>query len=479
MTTVTQKRKTHSFKMGQKILSQGDPGNSLLSILAGEVRIIKNGVEIATRGPGELLGEMALLERTPRSATAIAATDCEIAEYSDEEFTDVIREMPELALKMLRSLSHKLRESDCLRLDELKEANLMLTIKNRELSELNTFLEQLFRQSPAGIILTSPDGEIEKANLVAQRELNLGDRLLSNISEAFVGGNPLEVLWREGRSQWSGECTLKAEKGTQSVLLQVSRLKGHESDGKLLLIFEDISRIKELNRQIAELEKLIATDDAVKEIAHDVKNYMAGLKGYFDLLCESCGAELLERNPRAVDAIHSNLQQVNEYLHSLMTNQAQFGEYSDRDLCELVRVTVAFLTGQKRYRDINIVVKTDPDFPRTVRLNETQLHLVLLNLLDNAADALSGAAPEIRPQVKIELRYDHPGSRVIMVISDNGRGVEPDLLRQMFVEPFTTKDNGHGIGLITIKRFIDNHGGTIRAESSPGQGTKIIITLPA
>ena len=138
-----------TYKAGEILFTEGQPGNTMLLVLQGELEIRKKIDDldhfriIATRGPGDFLGEMAIVEESPRFATVIASTDCEVLEFSRANFERAIQEQPALATRVLRSLSQKLRESDSSRILELEENNRALAVSNEELTTLNFFLDRL------------------------------------------------------------------------------------------------------------------------------------------------------------------------------------------------------------------------------------------------------------------------------------------------------------------------------------------------
>jgi signal transduction histidine kinase len=125
-----------------------------------------------------------------------------------------------------------------------------------------------------------------------------------------------------------------------------------------------------------------------------------------------------------------------------------------------------------------------------VRADPRQLRQVLWNLLLNALQALPGggrvtvtarrvAEPpqEAGPQRRNAL--DEGGQLVEIAISDTGVGIEPDVLERVFEPFFTTKRAGSGLGLPTVHRVVENHGGSLSLESRPGGGTTVRVRLPA
>jgi CRP-like cAMP-binding protein len=104
------------FPAGAVIFEEGDPGSRMYVIQSGEVRILKRvgarEIELARLSAGEAFGEMALLEEQPRSATAIVASPARILEIDEAAFADLIRRNGEIALRLLRRLSARLREAN-------------------------------------------------------------------------------------------------------------------------------------------------------------------------------------------------------------------------------------------------------------------------------------------------------------------------------------------------------------------------------
>ena len=100
---------------------------------------------------------------------------------------------------------------------------------------------------------------------------------------------------------------------------------------------------------------------------------------------------------------------------------------------------------------------------------------MLYNLFNNAADATVGCD---RREINARVDLDRPAGMFAVTIKDTGAGIAPELLKRAFGEKFTTKENGHGFGLLVCKRIIDGHGGELSIESAVSQGTSITIKFP-
>jgi len=101
-----------SFSAGQVIFQEGQPGNVMYAVKEGEVDILVHNKVIITVGPDDILGEMALIDTKPRSATAIARTDCKLVPISEKRFTFLVQQTPHFALLVMRVMAERLRRMD-------------------------------------------------------------------------------------------------------------------------------------------------------------------------------------------------------------------------------------------------------------------------------------------------------------------------------------------------------------------------------
>ena len=101
-----------TFAAGQPIFTEGQPGNVMYIVKDGEVDLSVHGKIVETLGPGGILGEMALLDRKPRSATAVARTDCQLVPINEGRFQFLVQQTPYFSLEVIRVLAHRLRHMD-------------------------------------------------------------------------------------------------------------------------------------------------------------------------------------------------------------------------------------------------------------------------------------------------------------------------------------------------------------------------------
>jgi signal transduction histidine kinase len=100
--------------------------------------------------------------------------------------------------------------------------------------------------------------------------------------------------------------------------------------------------------------------------------------------------------------------------------------------------------------------------------------MVLINLVKNAKEALLGDPATTKPRILLKMGTDAKGSPYI-VVEDNGPGITPDLMQEIFIPFFTTKQTGTGVGLSISKQIMQLHGGDLRVSSVLGKGTQFVL----
>jgi CRP/FNR family cyclic AMP-dependent transcriptional regulator len=97
---------------GQHIFTAGQPGDAMYVVKEGEIEVVVNGKIVDTVGPGGIIGEMALIDKQPRSATAVAKTDCKLVSVNEQRFQRLVQQTPHFAIQVMRVMAQRLRHMD-------------------------------------------------------------------------------------------------------------------------------------------------------------------------------------------------------------------------------------------------------------------------------------------------------------------------------------------------------------------------------
>ena len=244
-------------------------------------------------------------------------------------------------------------------------------------------------------------------------------------------------------------------------------------------IEQQLSELTFANREIASQQeqlvrtgKLASVGELAAGIAHEIGNPIAVIQGYLEMLSDP---ELsLEARQNYLQIMENAIQRVSTIIRDLLDFARPVPESeAGGDAVVAVRTVHKLLGHQKRLRHVTLLVETDIE-SAPVPIPSGRLEQVLINLLFNAADATQEGG-------NVSLRVMVADAQVTVVVADDGAGIPDDDQQRIFDPFFTTKDPGEGtgLGLSICHGLIESYGGTIRFESTPGEGTCFRITLPA
>jgi nitrogen fixation/metabolism regulation signal transduction histidine kinase len=143
------------------------------------------------------------------------------------------------------------------------------------------------------------------------------------------------------------------------------------------------------------------------------------------------------------------------------------------DLNEVVRQAVTLY--EDRLQDIRMDVRLARTLPSAM-LDKEQMRRVLVNLIDNAMEALAVVGDERR--ITIATAHDHARGQLLVEVTDTGHGIPREDFPRLFQPYFSTRERGTGLGLAIVQRIMNEHNGRIRAEQNRPRGAKFIIELP-
>ena len=427
------------LESGDELFAEGDAGRRAFVISEGEIEILKQTGErevlLAVRKPGEVIGEMALLQDAPRSATARARTPARLMAIPKAEI-DVLMDS---SIEAVRAMFKVLLER--------WQATQSLLTQSERMAQLGTLTAGLAHE------LNNPAAAVNRA------AGQLGD----SIAELAV-----------------------AERSLARSVVDIDR----EAIDELRVRLDEIERSDEpmnaLDRSDREDEIEDALTDAGVEDAWRLAPAIvdAGMADLVDEVIETAGersGELLEvlRARHEVDSLIHEVEEGTRRLSSIVRALKSYsyldqGPVQEVDLPTGLDDTLLIL--KSKLSDIEVSREYADDLP-TIQGYGGELNQVWTNLLDNAADAIH---EEERSDGRIIIRAFPEGDLVVIEVEDNGPGIPPEKIHRVFDSFFTTKPPGSGTGLglnITYSIVVDKHRGDITVDSEPGR-TVFRVELP-
>jgi PAS domain S-box-containing protein len=344
-----------------------------------------------------------------------------------------------------------------------------------------------FLESAAeAIIVVSRDGRMVLVN--ARTETMFGYR------RGELIGQPLELLLPERvrqvhvhhRTAYFGEPRVR-RMGQDLVLagrhrdgtefpVEISLSYVETPEGVLAMAFvTDITERVDLQRATRQSEKLAALGTLAAGIAHEINNPLGVISSRIEVMMLEAENEPL---PQAlVDdlmTVHKHAERVARIAQGLLSFSRQSStEFLPVDVNRVVEDAVLLSRGQIEKAGITIRAALTSELP-PVRGSAGALGQVFLNLLTNARDASAQSG-----EIVISTAPAPDGQAVDIVVADRGHGMDPVTLARIFDPFYTTKPTGTGLGLSITYGIVRDHGGTITAESVPGEGTRFLVRLPA
>ncbi|MBP2242045.1 two-component system sporulation sensor kinase A [Cytobacillus eiseniae] len=231
-------------------------------------------------------------------------------------------------------------------------------------------------------------------------------------------------------------------------------------------IIRDVSNQKQTKDLIINSEKLKIAGQLAAGIAHEVRNPLTAIKGFFQMMEKD-----LKENQMYFDVITSEINRIETILNELLVlARPQEVKYDLKNIDTIVNHVITLLKTQTNLNSIEIVKNIEPNLP-PIKCNENQLKQVFINFLQNAVESMSTGG-----RISIYIRNQDSDSICIQII-DQGSGIPAHLLNRIGEPFFTTKEHGTGLGIMICKNIIEEHRGKLSIESSP-EGTQIEISLP-
>jgi two-component system nitrogen regulation sensor histidine kinase NtrY len=345
----------------------------------------------------------------------------------------------------------------------------------RELDRRRRFTDSILESIATGVISITADGSIKRVNralskIFPQQQVEQATRL----EDLFSREDTAEIKYLMKRARRTGVATRQLEMRTAerklNLSITVSALEEKLTSG-FVIVLEDTS-------ELLRAQKSAAWHEVARRVAHEIKNPLTPI----GLSAERIGRQLdkleLPANPsRILRECTGIIAKSVESVKTLVDEFSQFARFPSAqpvrcDLNDVVREALAIF--KDRLEGISIRTSFAPDLP-AVNLDREQFQRVVVNLVDNAAEAMQDSL------VKNLYVATQPGAAdtVELIVADSGAGVSPDDKEKLFLPYFSTKNRGTGLGLAIVSHIVAEHNAHIRVEDNQPAGARFTVEIPA
>ena len=380
--------------------------------------------------------------------------------------------------------------------EELKKKKKELIQKQVDYNQLEAFNQNIIQSLDSGLLTIDLSGNINFLNRTAEKILGRDGESLKDTSiyDLFPKINEVVEQVRmkvpESSSEYQRYETLLTNHEGGKIYLGFSFSPLTDPEGSLIghtLIFQDITKFKEMEEQMKRVDKMAAVGALAAGMAHEIRNPLASLSGSIQML----------KTELTLDDPQQHLMEItlreSERLNALITDFLLFAQPPQSHkivypIGKILEETLDLFIHSPSFHDGIRILRPSPHEGIRISIDPDQMKQVFWNLFINAAQSMSNGG-----EIQVHLGKGNalgitslslsPPVRdkewVKVSIVDSGKGIPLEEKEKIFEPFFTTKENGTGLGLSIVHKIVENHKGLIKVDSELGRGSTFTIFLPA
>ncbi len=356
-----------------------------------------------------------------------------------------------------------------------------LKAKQKDMADLEMLNENIIQSISSGLVAVDEYRKIIVFNKGAEGlfDVESTDAIRRDVYEVI----PFIQAYLEGKNpnKFNQIVYQGGDRKQIDLLLNISSLTDQDGNKKgKILFFQDMTHMREMEREVKRMEDLAMLGELSAAIAHEIRNPLASISGSIQVLDDSLSREDSLINERLMDIISREIDRLNHMVSDfLQFARPQSKEVEKFDLNQLIGETLYIFQNSQSWSS-NLEVEKKFSGPLEMGSDPQQLKQVLWNILLNASEGMPKGGV-IRVSTEKVNGFDGSGGSTESVkikVEDNGSGINPKVIKDMFKPFSTTKKGGSGLGLAIVRRIVDGLEGEVSGQNLTGGGASITIVLP-
>lgn len=362
--------------------------------------------------------------------------------------------------------------------ERVKRSEYALHEKEIDYEELERLNSSIVFNLDSGLLTLNNEGKIRVFNryvaeLTGITQEEAYDRLLADILPGISLPDGDQTIMQKGEVEYQS-----SPRSTMILEFKTAPLFDKEENcAGVIVALQDITRMKRMEADLKEADRLAAIGELSARIAHEVRNPLASISGSVQLIAQGDRVDLNDK--KLLEIVLRETDRLNELIEDFLTYARPAQPHKvDIHLKQFLSDLVALLLTDPRFEKVEIYYDYADDF--AIHADRDQFQQVFWNLLVNSAEAMpSGGKIRINAEMLTEKDIGiHLGNVLKISLSDTGKGMATEQLKRVFEPFFTTKSGGTGLGLATVYRIVESHTGVIKVDSTEGKGATFTIYLP-
>jgi two-component system sensor histidine kinase PilS (NtrC family) len=364
--------------------------------------------------------------------------------------------------------------------NSLRSAGARLEQASTEIADLQAINQHVIDSLPSGLITTDERQRIVTFNRAAES--------ITGVSFASVAGRPIvDVLQLPPDlahtllSDLGGSRAQRAElkyrtndgRGDLEIGLTATYLQSGGGREGSLFTFQDVTKIKRLERDAAMQQRLAAVGEMAAGIAHEIRNPLASMSGSIQILRQEL--PLSAEQEQLMDIVLRESERLNATIRSFLAYaRPQRFQIAQFDVARALNDTALLLRHSSEVKEGHVVEADVPPEPLWFEADEGQIKQIFWNLATNGLRAMPDGG-----RLRLRASLEPSSGGVVLAVRDEGIGIKPDELDGLFQPFHGSFAKGSGLGLAIVHRIVTDYNGEIQVSSQPGSGTVVTVRLPA